>query len=204
MTLRRLVLWRHGQTDDNAAQRVQGHIDSPLNETGQEQARRAAPVIAGFRPAVAFSSDLRRATDTVAEFTSLTGMPVGQDKRLREMFMGDWQGLTYDEVDRRWPGQLTRWRWDPEQAPPGGEPLVEVAARAHAVVEELESAHDGTALLCCHGGVIRALAARMLGLPLQAWPAIGVIGNCRWTVLTRWVDGPDRWRLATYNCGFTE
>lgn len=204
MTLQRLVLWRHGQTDDNAAGRIQGHADSPLSVTGQEQARRAAPVIAGFRPDFALSSDLRRTIDTAAEFTSRTGIPVGQDKRLREMFMGDWQGYTYGEVDRRWPGQLAKWRRDPEQAPPGGESQVEVAARAHALVEELEAAHDGTALLCCHGGVIRLLTARMLDLPLETWPGIGVLDNCRWTVLTRWLDDQDRWRLTTYNGGFPE
>lgn len=66
MTLDRLLLWRHGETDYNAAGRIQGHLDSSLTETGQEQARRAAPVIAAFQPDVALSSDLNRARSTAA------------------------------------------------------------------------------------------------------------------------------------------
>lgn len=201
MTLRRLVLWRHGQTDDNAAGRIQGHVDSPLSATGQEQARRAAPRVAAFEPEIVRTSDLRRATGTVAAFTALTGIPAGEDKRLREMFMGDWQGCTWAEVLHRWPALAARWRVDPEQAPPGGESQVEVAERAYEAVQDLDLDHDGTALLCCHGGVIRLLTARMLGLPTAAWPALSVVENCNWTVLARRGDGAGRWRLATYNGG---
>lgn len=204
MTLRRLVLWRHGQTDDNAAGRIQGHADSPLSATGQEQARRAAPAIAAFQPEVALSSDLRRATNTAAAFTALTGTPVGYDKRLREMFMGDWQGFTEKEVDRLWPTQLTKWRSDPEHAPPGGESQIEVAARAYEAVHELETAHDGTALLCSHGGLIRLLTARLLGMPPAIWPGFTVVKNCNWAVLARYDNGDRRWRLVTYNGGFSE
>jgi glucosyl-3-phosphoglycerate phosphatase len=204
VTLRRLVLWRHGQTDDNAAGRIQGHVDSLLSSIGQEQARRVAPIIAGFQPDVAVTSDLRRAADTIAAFTALTGIPAAQDKRLREMFMGDWQGCTWAEAQRRWPSLVARWRTDPHQEPPGGESQLQVATRAYEAVQELDLAHDGTALLCCHGGVIRLLTALMLGLPPASWPAISVVGNCNWVVLIRQGIGDDRWRLDTYNGGPSE
>lgn len=204
MTLRRLVLWRHGQTDDNAAGRIQGHIDPLLSSIGQAQARRVAPVIAAFQPDVAVTSDLRRAISTIAAFTELTGMAAGEDKRLREMFLGDWQGWTWAEVGRRWPSLAAKWRVDPHQEPPGGESQAQVAARAYEVVQELDLAHDGTAVACCHGGVIRLLTARMLGLPPSDWHVFSVVDNCNWTVLVRRDNGDGRWRLATYNGGPSE
>ena len=69
MTLDRLVLWRHGETDFNAAGRIQGHLDTALTETGREQAERAAPVIASFEPQVAVGSDLRRAAATASSWS---------------------------------------------------------------------------------------------------------------------------------------
>ena len=64
MTLRRLVLWRHGETDFNAAGRMQGQLDSALTEVGWNQAKFAAPALARFEPDLVIASDLRRATDT--------------------------------------------------------------------------------------------------------------------------------------------
>lgn len=199
MTLERLVLWRHGETDFNASGRIQGHLDTQLTEIGYQQAVRAAPVIASFAPEVAMSSDLRRASATAATFAEITGMVVPMDKRLRETHLGDWQGLSGAEVEHGWPSAMGTWQSTPTWAPPGGESRVEVAERALEVVTELESAHKGTALLCAHGGLITALTARLLDWPVEQWPALSGIGNCAWVVLARRAQGDRRWRLITYN-----
>ncbi|CAM00755.1 glucosyl-3-phosphoglycerate phosphatase (pgm family) [Saccharopolyspora erythraea NRRL 2338] len=201
MTLDRLLLWRHGETDYNAAGRIQGHLDSSLTETGQEQARRAAPVIAAFQPDVALSSDLNRARSTAAEFTEVSGMPVRLDKRLRETHLGEWQGLSGAEVEHGWPGAMSTWRSTPTWAPPGGESRVEVAERALEVVDELDLTYTGTALLCAHGGLITALTARLLSWPVELWPGLGGVANCHWVVLARRSSSDHRWRLMTYNGG---
>lgn len=201
MTLRRLVLWRHGETDYNATGRIQGHLDTALTATGQDQAKQAAPHVAGFQPEIAVSSDLRRATTTAAAFTDASGMQVSQDKRLRETYLGQWQGLSGAEVEHGWPGAMHIWRSTPTWAPPGGESRVEVADRAHEVVEELDLAYNGTALLCAHGGLITGLTARLLGWPLELWPGLGGIANCHWVVLARRGDSDHRWRLIAYNAG---
>ncbi len=203
MTLERLVLWRHGETDYNAAGRIQGHLDSELTSTGQQQAKQAAPVIAGFHPNVAISSDLRRASATAAAFTEVAGMSVRLDKRLRETHLGEWQGLSGAEVEHGWPGAMNTWRMDPTWAPPGGESRVEVSSRAVEVVEELDAQAHRTALLCAHGGVIAALTAKLLRLPLECWPGIGGVGNCNWVVLSRRTTAPSTWRLITFNGGLT-
>ena len=199
MSLDRLVLWRHGETDFNAAGRMQGHLDSALTETGRQQARRAAPLIARFEPDVTVSSDLSRARNTVQAFVEVSGAAVRLDKRLRETHLGEWQGLSGAEVEHRWPGGMDAWRSSPTWAPPGGESRLEVAERAAEVVEELDHQHDGTALLCAHGGLITALTAKLLGLPAELWPGLGGVSNCHWVVLKR--RSPTHWRLMAYNSG---
>jgi glucosyl-3-phosphoglycerate phosphatase len=202
VTLRRLVLWRHGETDYNVDRRMQGQLDSVLTPAGLEQARRAAPVLAGFGPQTLLTSDLRRASDTAAVLAGYTGLVPGVDKRLRETHLGQWQGLTHAEVDAAWPGDRLTWRLDPAWAPPGGETRIEVATRALAVVAELDVGDVETAVLCAHGGLIAALSASMLNLPVINWSSFSGIGNCRWTVLERPMSIMDLpWRLVTYNAG---
>ncbi len=196
MTLTRLVLWRHGETDYNAAQRMQGQLDSQLTATGLGQARRAARSLAQLKPEVLMTSDLSRAGDTAAVLAVETEMPLLTDKRLRETHLGKWQGLTHAEVEELCPGGLETWRGNPEWAPPGGETRVEVAARAAHVVAELDSAHHGSAVLCTHGGLIAGLTPLLLGLPVSSWSVFGGISNCHWTVLLRRGSG---WRLFSYN-----
>lgn len=202
MTPRRLVLWRHGETDYNAAGRMQGQLDSALTEVGWNQARFAAPMLARFTPDLVIASDLRRATDTATVLTEAFGVPLRIDKRLRETHLGEWQGLTADEVEARAPGERERWRRDATWAPPGGESRVEVADRAREVVGDLLRGTEsvGTVLLAAHGGVILALTARLLGLPVSVWPALGGISNCHWVDLSRREEG---WRLSAYNAGMT-
>ncbi|MHA6795815.1 histidine phosphatase family protein [Pseudonocardia bannensis] len=213
MSLRRLILLRHGQTDYNLAGRMQGHLDSKLTDEGRTQVARAAPELARFAPDRLISSDLSRAVHSADEVAAITGLPVELDPRLRETHLGQWQGRSVDEIEVDWPGAIATWRSDPTWAPPGGESRVEVVARSLPVVRELDVAYgdprsdrqgpDGegaTALLVAHGGLIAGLVSGLLGLPEPAWPSIGGLGNARWAVLARRPDHP-RWRLAGYNVG---
>jgi broad specificity phosphatase PhoE len=201
VTLERLVLWRHGETSYNLAGRIQGHLDTELTEAGQEQARKAAPVVAEYAPDVLVCSDLRRAQDTAAALTEITGLQPRLDKRLRETHLGEWQGLSGAEVEMGWPGAMLTWRQNPEWAPPGGESRVEVSERAVEVVEELDQQYSGTALLCAHGGLIIGLTAKLLGLPHELWPSLGGVANCHWVVLIRRAGTGRKWVLNAYNAG---
>lgn len=203
MTLRRLVLWRHGETDYNAERRMQGQLDSMLTPLGIEQAKRTAPVLAAYQPQLLLTSDLRRSEDTAAALVAATGLVATTDARLRETHLGQWQGLSHDEVDLRWPGARQAWWRDPRWAPPGGESRVQVAARARVVVTELDAGDIERVVLCAHGGLITSLVASLLGLPLDNWPSFGGVGNCCWCVLERPLpDAP--WRLMAYNAGLPE
>ncbi|MCX6463097.1 MAG: histidine phosphatase family protein [Pseudonocardiales bacterium] len=205
MTLRHLVLLRHGQTDYNATGRMQGHLDSHLTPEGVAQAERVAPEIARLKPHRIISSDLRRAADTADVVAAACGVPVEVDARLRETHLGDWQGRTVADIETSWPGAIATWRSDPAWAPPGGESRVEVVRRCTPVVEELDDAlaeesEASTAVLVAHGGMIAGVVCGLLGMAIESWPAIGGLGNCRWASLSRRPDHP-RWRLVGYNVG---
>src|SRR5437879_523609 len=129
MTLQQLVLWRHAQSEDNAAGVLQGQRDSPLTKTGWEQARLAVPILARFDPQIIVASDLQRAVNTAQVFTEVFPVPLRVDKRLREVNLGLMQGLTPGEIGRRWPGELAEWRADPTRESPQGESKIEAAAR---------------------------------------------------------------------------
>jgi glucosyl-3-phosphoglycerate phosphatase len=205
VSLHRLVLLRHGQTDYNVAGRMQGHLDSMLTETGVEQAASVAPEIARLAPDRLISSDLRRAVDTADLVAAACGRPVKLDARLRETHLGEWQGRTVADIEDDWPGAIATWRSDPGWAPPGGESRIDVVRRSLPVVEELDAEYTSgdpeiTVVLVAHGGLIAGLVCGLLALPTSTWPAIGGIGNCRWAALARRADHP-RWRLAGYNVG---
>jgi broad specificity phosphatase PhoE len=203
VTLSRLVMWRHGETDYNATGRMQGHLDSLLTDVGRNQARFAVPALARFSPDIVVTSDLRRAMDTATTFTDQAGVPLRVDKRLRETNLGLWQGMTSAEVDDQWPGARQIWQTDPTWTPPGGESRLEVAARAQEVVADLDESTEDTAVLCAHGGLITALTGHLLELPITAWAKLGGIGNCHWTVLARRASSGLAWRLRVYNAGIT-
>jgi broad specificity phosphatase PhoE len=198
LAVRRLVLWRHGRTEWNAAGRFQGQLDPPLDDEGRNQAVRAAPhlVAAGLSPddTVVVSSDLSRAAETAATLTALLGVPLILDERLREHGMGSWEGLTRDEVAARFPEQFADWISGRPVRGRGGEDPAEVAERAVAALVDLPEAH--TAVVVTHGGTAGRLLERLLGLGSDHRRVFGPLGNCAWSELV--VQGSG-WRLMRHN-----
>ena len=80
----KVVLWRHGQTDWNIANRFQGSTDIPLNETGLAQVTRAGKLLTGLSPQQIISSDLSRAYTTAKALADLVNLEIKKDHRLRE------------------------------------------------------------------------------------------------------------------------
>jgi glucosyl-3-phosphoglycerate phosphatase len=199
MTLEHLILMRHGETDWNRNQRLQGHRDIALNAAGQHQALDAAPSIVALRPDVMLSSDLKRARETASAVSALTGIEATTDVRLRETSMGLWEGLTRDEVVATWPGEWERWRTTSAHAsPPEGESRWQVAQRANEVVDELDAGTAARALIVSHGGLIVGLTGCLLALPEDSWGTLIGVGNCHWVILHRFAGA---WRLHSYNAG---
>jgi len=212
VTVRRLVMLRHGQTDYNAGSRMQGQLDIELTDLGRAQAVAAAEVLAKRQPLLIVSSDLRRAYDTAVTLGERSGLRIQVDNRLRETHLGDWQGLTHTEVDSSAPGARLAWRDDATLAPHGGESRIDVANRSVPLVASIFSGEpewgagecDKPVVLVAHGGLIAALTAALLGLPVSSWPSLGGMGNASWAQLSgHSAEGADfqdiRWRLDVWN-----
>ncbi|HEY7265345.1 MAG TPA: histidine phosphatase family protein [Trebonia sp.] len=191
---KRLVLWRHGQTIWNVEHRFQGQTDIPLDETGEAQADYAARRLATLRPDAIVSSDLIRAQATAAPLARLTGLAVALDKDLRERFGGDWEGLNDEEIAERYPAERASWN------PPNGESTVAVADRVRAALDRIAAslAAGQLAVVVSHGAALRLGMERLLGLPEEAFGALGPLSNCSWSVLSQ---RRDRWRLLEHNAG---
>ncbi|MGH3642367.1 MAG: histidine phosphatase family protein [Mycobacterium sp.] len=211
MTIRRLVLLRHGETNFNTEGRMQGQRDTELTDLGRRQAADVAATLAKLDPLLIVSSDLRRARETAQALAEQTGQPIRIDPRLREMHLGHWQGLTEPEIDSAAPGSRRQWHDDPTWARHGGESRVDVAERALPVVEHLVMDQpdwggdepDRPVVLTAHNAVIAALTAALLGLPVENWPALGGLSNASWVQLSGHsgdsaADGI-RWRMDVWN-----
>ncbi|MGY1603065.1 histidine phosphatase family protein [Geodermatophilus sp. SYSU D00815] len=193
----RLVLWRHGRTEWNAAGRFQGQLDPPLDDEGRRQAARVAPVLAAGLPAgdtVVVSSDLGRAVETASELTSVLGVPMRVDARLREHGLGCWEGLTRDEVADRYPDQYADWMAGRPVRGRGGEEAAQVVQRALAALADLPEA--AVAVVVTHGGTAGRVLEALLGLGPEHRRVFGPLGNCAWSEV-RYQE--PRWRLLRHN-----
>ena len=207
------MLLRHGQTAYNLGSRMQGQLDTELSELGRAQAVAAAESLGQQQPLLIVSSDLQRAHQTAVVLAAGVGLPVQVDARLRETHLGEWQGLTHDQIDAKVPGIRLAWREDATWAPHGGESRIDVATRGMSLVAALVSQElawggpdepDRPVILVAHGGLIAALSAALLRLPVADWPVFGGMGNASWTQLSGHSaddagPGEIRWRLDVWN-----
>jgi probable phosphoglycerate mutase len=145
-----ILLARHGETDWNAARRVQGHTDVPLNERGREQARALAEELADEPLEAVYASDLLRAHETARIVAERKGLHVTVLPELRERNFGTWEGLTDVEVFERFPQARTGTWGDAETRE-------ELSHRILAALRRIAERHpDGRVLVVAHGGPLRA------------------------------------------------
>lgn len=196
---RRIVLLRHGRTAWNAVHRIQGQIDVELDDVGVDQARSVAPLIAALEPTLVWSSDLARARMTADEVSKEAGLVPSYDARLREFTLGDFEGLTHDELRTRDEVAYERFRRDEWVGIPGAESPAEVADRISAALHDLAAALEPgeTGVAVTHGAAARAGLVAFLGWPLTTARDLRAIGNCGRVVLEQRPTGD--WLLAAYN-----
>ena len=170
-----ILLVRHGETDWNVERRVQGHSDTPLNDTGREQARALGAELAGEPIDAVYSSDLLRAHETANIVAGPRGLEVTALRELRERNFGTWEGLTDAEVFAQFP-RAAHGHWG------DAETKYQMATRVSDAIKSIAEAHpDGCVLLISHGGPLRAVLARC-GID-----GVGRIDNCH--VVRIKVDG---------------
>ena len=165
MTLERILLIRHGETDWNASRRWQGFAPTDLNQQGRLQAQALAYNLANRPIGSIFSSDLPRTVQTAAPLAEQLRLTLVLDERWREIHLGVFQGLTQDEAEQRYPDEVAARRADYwNYVIPAGESRRQLQNRAHAAwLSLIEQAVGPEAVVISHGGTLKVLLLRLYG-----------------------------------------
>jgi probable phosphoglycerate mutase len=169
MSTTEFIVIRHGETAWNAQSRIQGHLDSPLNEEGLAQALLVGDRLGHETFSTLYSSDLGRALQTVQPIADRTAHEVVREPRLRERHLGVFQGLTGEQCERDYPQDYARFKLrDPDHVVPGGESVRQLFQRVSGIFTDLADAHpDQRVVVVTHGGVLDALHRFAGGIPLH-------------------------------------
>ncbi len=164
----RLLLIRHGQSVGNAMGRMQGWSDEPLDDTGIEQATSLASRLAAeHRVTAVYASPLKRARRTAEIVAMRLSLEVLFDERLKELDCGVITGLTFAEIEERFPEIVRSWRTELAWAPvPGEEDHGAFLSRVTAAIVDISARHagDGEVAIVAHGGTLSAVMAGLLHL----------------------------------------
>lgn len=167
-SMTRLYLIRHGQVKGFEQRRYNGHADVALTDLGVEQYHLLKDRLADSHISACYSSDLTRCKIGANIICEQFGIEPVHRSELRELNIGIWESLTWQEIQSRWPNEwqarlndLVNYRV------PEGENLLDVEARAMPVVREMLERHRGQELLLVgHGGLNRIILLNAIGAPL--------------------------------------
>jgi len=162
-------LIRHGEIADGEERRYNGRRDVPLSARGIEQVERLSVFLEGAGLSAVYTSGLSRAFKSAEIIARPHGVSPVIEEGLKEYSFGEWEGMTFAEIERKYPDAFSAWAADPVQfSPLGGESTVGVRDRAVPVFEKIISRHhDESIALVSHGGVIRIILCELLGIPLE-------------------------------------
>ncbi|MGH9907426.1 MAG: histidine phosphatase family protein, partial [Pyrinomonadaceae bacterium] len=167
----RLYLIRHGEVEGSCSGRVLGWTDTPLSETGVEQAHELRDSFASLKLSAVYSSDLQRARKTAETIAESHSLEVRATASWREINMGDWEECAISSLHERVPKMVTQLFEDPASFQyPSGESFKDFISRIKRSMDQLLCSHDaGVIVLVTHGGVCRAIIGEALGIPMKNW-----------------------------------
>ncbi len=158
----RIMVIRHGQSTANLDEIYVGHTDSELTALGRKQAECTAKYIfENFEVDKVYSSDLRRAYDTGKAVGNKFGLEVIQDKRLREIFGGDWEGEKFSDLAKNYPEEFGIWLNDLGSARcPGGETVLDLQKRVTEALLQIAQENEGKkVVIATHATPVRVIQA---------------------------------------------
>lgn len=163
----RLHLLRHGEVEERWHGRIYGDEDVALSEVGLARFDALAEELVAYPFGAIYSSPLQRAHVGAEKIARSVGLEVHIDARFKEIHRGSWNGLSFAELDAKFPGAAAAYLADPDRnCGAGGETHVDLAARVVPALEDLAARHaDEEILIVCHAQVMRAAVAALLGLP---------------------------------------
>ena len=183
----RIGFIRHGITDWNLEQRVQGQTDIPLNETGRKQALALADRLKEEEWDLIYSSDLARAQETAEIIAKVLGLRVRTDPRLREMNCGDVEGTTLEE-------RIARWGNNWKTLSLNVESKASILNRGLSFTSYvLERYQDAGVLVVSHGAILRLTLKHLIS-------QVDIKEPLRNTSLTKLVQVKEGWECELYNC----
>ena len=166
-----VILLRHGVTRHTGERRFSGSggDDPGLTDEGWEQARRSARLLAAEDVDAVVASPLQRTRDTAQPLAEALGLPVEIDDDFREMAFGAWDTLTLGHVRQRWPQELEKWMTSFDQAPPGGESMLDVQQRVERALSRTTASYAGkTVVVVSHLNPIKLAVRYCLGAPIES------------------------------------
>lgn len=176
----RIILIRHGETDWNVQARIQGHIDIALNALGEWQATQLGQALVHESLSCVYSSDLKRAHHTAKLLAHGHSSPLAHHvvKDLRERHFGDFEGLTWGQLEDLHPSQAQSWKSrDPHWQPPCGESLNQFTERIKSCLDLIGQCHLNEHIaIVTHGGVLDVLYRLATGQDSLA-PRTWALGN---------------------------
>ena len=165
----RIHLIRHGQVAGYDQPRYNGQTDVALTDVGMEQYHLLKERLAGTKISACYTSDLSRCAIGAGIICGQLGIEPVARRELRELNIGIWEGMTWQEITERWPVE-----WQARLADlvnyrvPQGENLLDVQSRVMPVIAEIIERHKGQELLVVgHGGVNRVVLLNVIGAPLD-------------------------------------
>ncbi|MBN1953434.1 MAG: histidine phosphatase family protein [Anaerolineae bacterium] len=154
----------------NAEKRVQGWLDSPLDDVGRAQAQAAAERMRREEPAALYSSPLQRARETAEIIAAALALEPVVDGRLKERGLGHIAGLSGEEIDRSFPGLREKWQAWKMVAAPGGEQPAVFWQRVAEVFDQIVDRHpEDVVAVVTHGGVLAAYFGHLLEIETGRW-----------------------------------
>ena len=164
-----IILIRHGETEWNSQQRMQGHSNSDLSSVGQAQIQALGQWMKNVPFDLIYSSDSPRAKQTAEAITQFSGHELQFDQRLREKNLGVFEGLTSEEARERHPEVFRLFKTaGSKYVIDEGESTQQLQDRALEIVNEIRIKHpEERVLLVTHGGFIRVVMKHSLGLSLE-------------------------------------
>jgi len=182
----KLILIRHGETDYTCNKRLCGAINAPLNATGIGQVQKMAKVLRRKRIDAVYISPLLRTRQTARILFdhSLPACGIHKDVLLRETFLGKWEGLTIEEINKKFSEDVRRWHDEPMTfGAPGGEDLVTLQKRVRKFLNKISRKYRNhktcqNIAIVSHSGPIRIILGEISGHGLKGfWESEPKTGN---------------------------
>ena len=195
-------LIRHGESLGNASRIYLGHTDLDLSEKGRNQAEITAEHLHSVKFDAIYSSDLLRAHNTALPHAKMRGLLINDTQELREVNLGDWEGLHIDTLVSEHHEQFVE-KWLGEFGPfafPNGESVVHAADRFCSKLIQIAKENEGkTILITAHAAVTRAFWCKISGIePLSDWgKKVPFPTNASYSICT--FDG-EKFTPCEYSC----